>query len=131
MTAKSVQKHTVLVCEDEPLIALDLQQELEKFDWAVLGPFRCATDALSNLHPWVGAAVMGFNSNDPGCVELLEQLCVRGVPVVIYSGFAPDGSFGSRPYVTFVGKPSPSNEVALALAQVAGKRKLISSAEQE
>lgn len=80
-----------LVCEDEALIALDLEDCLEEAGIAVAGPFSSTCDALA----WAGdhtpdVAILDFELADGACMPLIRALRERQVPVVIHSGWQPD-----------------------------------------
>jgi two-component system, response regulator PdtaR len=79
---------TILVLEDEAIIAMDLASAFEASGHTV-ACFASTSDA----HAWMDgqkptAAVLDFQLQDGNCRCLLHRLKLMGVPVVIQSGFA-------------------------------------------
>jgi DNA-binding response OmpR family regulator len=85
----SLRGHSILVVEDEPLIALDLQQSLHKAGAKVLS--ACTLDRALQLaeHARLSAAVLDYGLSAGNCGPVSERLAQRRIPVVIYSGY-PD-----------------------------------------
>ena len=78
----------ILIVEDEPLIALDLQSAFER-----AGAHVITTSALRNAVSLVeedglSAAVLDHALGDGNSSHLCERLTQRGIPFVIYSGFS-------------------------------------------
>ena len=92
---------SILVIEDEPLVALDIMETFERVGAHVqLAPTR--SSALERMGPEVAAAVLDFGLNFGDGHPLYDELKSRGIPFVIYSGY-------SRPKtldVPFIEKPS-------------------------
>ncbi|MBS9721496.1 helix-turn-helix domain-containing protein [Tianweitania sp. BSSL-BM11] len=83
-----------LVCEDEALIALDLEATLSTSGFAIAGPFATSAEAFlfiqTNKPPDI--ALLNFSLGDGGCTPLIHALRQRGVPIVVQSGLLPDTS---------------------------------------
>jgi DNA-binding response OmpR family regulator len=85
----------VLLAEDEAIIALELEDSLKAAGFDIAGPFSTCADAerwLKSGRP--AAAVLDSALKDGPCETLARELKARGVPVVIYSGYAR----GEDPY---------------------------------
>ena len=79
---------TILVVEDEPLVALDVAQGLEAAGARVLMARRLA-DALNMADaPALSAAVLDHGLNEGDTSAVCEKLKQRGIPFVLYSGFS-------------------------------------------
>jgi DNA-binding response OmpR family regulator len=81
----------VLLAEDEAIIALELEDSLKAAGFDIAGPFSTCADAerwLQSANP--EAAVLDSALKDGPCETLARDLKARGVPVVIYSGYAKD-----------------------------------------
>jgi two-component system, response regulator PdtaR len=79
---------TILVLEDEAVIALDLADAFERSGHLVVC-FAVAGDAnawLDDNRP--SAAVLDFQLQDGDCRCLMRRIKHMGVPIVIHSGFA-------------------------------------------
>src|SRR4051812_22446914 len=80
-----------MIVEDEPIIALALEEEFLQATFLVSGPFRTCTDALSALDSEVpDVAVLDSILEDGPCHDLALELKRRGVPFLICSGMALD-----------------------------------------
>ena len=79
---------SILVVEDEPLIALDVAQGLEAAGARVLVARRLA-DALKMADdPALTAAVLDHGLNEGDTSAVCEKLKERNIPFVLYSGFS-------------------------------------------
>ncbi|MHA6326327.1 response regulator [Roseivivax sp. CAU 1753] len=110
----------VLVCEDEPIVALDLQMLIEGFGYDVLGPFasvRQALDALDGQSP--DAAVLDVRLRDGEVFPVANKLRDMGVGLVFHSGHAMDEDFTSNyPDARCCHKPLVTTKLQEALAQI-------------
>jgi DNA-binding response OmpR family regulator len=76
-----------LLVEDNPLVGLDLADELDASGYYVAGPFPCDRDAsewLMQFTPEV--AIVDLILRDGLCLEILRELQARAIPFLIYSG---------------------------------------------
>lgn len=81
------ENRTVLVVEDEAIIALDLEATLSDAGWAVLGPVGTAEHAfalISDALPDV--ACLDLNLGKGTSHELARALVTKDIPVVFLSG---------------------------------------------
>lgn len=82
---------SVMIVEDEPLIALALEEEFIKAIFLVSGPFRTCADALSALNAELpDVAVLDAVLEDGPCHDLALELKRRSVPFLICSGMSLD-----------------------------------------
>jgi DNA-binding response OmpR family regulator len=80
--------HTVLVVEDEPLIALDIVDAIRSAGAVVLTAHGIADGLLLATHPDLSAAVLDLGLSDGIGTQLCEALNQRQVPFVLHSGYA-------------------------------------------
>jgi CheY-like chemotaxis protein len=108
----------VLVVEDEPLVALDLAQALDRAG-ADVGIVRsiaegiAAVEKANNTH----VAVLDIKlSNGEDVAPLCRHLSQRGIPFLFYSGYtiAPD----DWAHVPIVNKPASREEIVEAVGQL-------------
>jgi DNA-binding response OmpR family regulator len=79
--------YSILVVEDEPIIAMDVVQSLQAAGAAVS---RASTlsDALCKVEcPQLSAAVLDHALNDGDASQICERLEKRNIPFLIYSGY--------------------------------------------
>lgn len=109
MESASLAGRTILIVEDEPLIAMEIVAALEKAGAAIVtaGTSERArrlvdTEALS-------AAVLDFGLPDGGADALCSRLNERGIPYVLHSGYTRFGDACHRGVVV----PKPAKPAAL------------------
>jgi CheY-like chemotaxis protein len=77
----------ILVCEDEPFIALDLAESVREAGGVVVGPASSVREALDLLDAHVVAgAILDVNLSDREVTPVAERLLNEGVAVVFQSG---------------------------------------------
>lgn len=88
--------HRILVVDDEPLIALMLQDWLADLGHLTVGPVGSVKEALrlaasETLH----AAILDVTLSDGDCYEVAEALRQRAVPIIFATGLDA-GSIDAR-----------------------------------
>jgi DNA-binding response OmpR family regulator len=97
----------ILVIEDEPLVALDVQQAFEDAGATVVVARTLAAALLAVEDSSVSAAIVDHALGDGDSSEICERLKERSVPFVIYSGFAHlDGACAEAKHVNKPASPS-------------------------
>ncbi|MDF0600174.1 response regulator [Psychromarinibacter sp. C21-152] len=104
-----MQTKTVLVVEDEILIAMDIEMTLTEAGYRVIGPCHNVAEAEDRLRTErPGAAVLDVNlGRDETSAALARRLQAEGVPVVFLTGYAgpDDGLPGTLGDIPRLGKP--------------------------
>jgi DNA-binding response OmpR family regulator len=81
----------ILVAEDEALISLILSGDLRDEGYMIAGPFSRGQEALAWLaDDTCDLAIVDYMLRDGPCTALARALRERGVPFVIFSGYARD-----------------------------------------
>jgi DNA-binding response OmpR family regulator len=110
---------SILVVEDETLIAFDVARMLEEVGCRVVGPVSTVADAMSRIAGAViDAAVLDVNLHAETSSPIMDVLVTSKVPFVIVTGHAREtlpGRFQGKPYL---GKPFGQMELVLALDAV-------------
>jgi len=88
MTHHKLQGRTILIVEDEPLIALDIAQAFERG-----GAFVTTTNTLHHAlilveNDGLAAAVLDHALSDGNTTSLCKRLNERNIPFVVYTGFS-------------------------------------------
>jgi hypothetical protein len=100
------------VIEDEPLIALDLRNELEAAGARVI----CAHSPQAiDQHQLSAAVVVDFRLGADGAEAAVASLGNRKVPFMFYTGIATDALSATAPVVN---KPARSSLVVETLTQM-------------
>jgi DNA-binding response OmpR family regulator len=83
---------SVLLVEDEALIALAIADDLERKGYEVAGPFHRCRDSLEWLaRNTPDLAIIDIHLRDGSSAELAVALRERGVPFIVFSGEKRDG----------------------------------------
>jgi len=123
-----IRSRSILVVEDEPLIAMLTSRNLRELDASVIGPFATAHEARGALASRIDAALLDVNIGGEYVYELASELDRRGVPIVFVTGYhaaAIDSRFAAAPVLT---KPVERDDLAAALTRVLGPRVVRASA---
>lgn len=113
----------ILVAEDEPLVALELEATLRGLGCEVLGPAATLEEALrlaTAPSERIDAAVLDINLAGRASFPAADALAKRGVPIVFATGYGdlPDGRTVGSGRGVLLRKPLGRGEVEAALAQV-------------
>lgn len=77
----------ILIVEDEPVIAMDIEAELEMRGWRVVGPAGTVSRALDLLNAEeVDGAVLDINLQGTDSFEIADVLKRRNIPFIFLSG---------------------------------------------
>ncbi|MDQ4087792.1 MAG: response regulator [Pseudomonadota bacterium] len=105
----------ILVVEDEPIVAMMIEDLLEELGARALGPARSNAQALHLAETSaIDAAILDVNLGDERSYEVAERLRERGVPFVFATGY---GTAGCERFalVETVRKPFDGDQLAAAL----------------
>jgi two-component sensor histidine kinase/ActR/RegA family two-component response regulator len=117
-----IRNRSILVVEDEPLIAMMTTRSLKELDASVIGPFATASEANEALSARIDAALLDVNIGGEYVYELASELEKRGVPIIFVTGYhagAIDERFANAPVLT---KPVERDDLAAALTRVLSPR---------
>ncbi|HEV2553020.1 MAG TPA: response regulator [Bosea sp. (in: a-proteobacteria)] len=105
----------ILVVEDEPMIAMMLEDLLGDLGCRIVGPAANLVDATELIERGpCDAAIVDLNLNGTMAHPLIETLVGQGVPVIVASGYGGDAS-GLPQGCRMVAKPYAMHEVEAAL----------------
>jgi DNA-binding NtrC family response regulator len=108
---------TILIVEDEPLVAFDLADMVEGQGGIVAGPVPTVEEGLSLAASGLpAAAILDANLEDCDVTQLALALIESGTPFVIYTGTGlPDALARLHPDLPVVMKPTQTRLVLEAL----------------
>lgn len=119
MKSLALSGRSILVVEDEPLIALDLRKTLESAGAYVFAATQRQHALQLAGHPDLSVAVVDYRlggaEDSTAICALLEQ---RGIPFVFYSGY--DDMRARWPNARRVSKPATAHEIIEAVLAVLG-----------
>jgi CheY-like chemotaxis protein len=111
---------TVLVAEDEPMIAMTVMSELGEAGFLAVGPFTTTSQALAYCRKHTpDCAVLDLRLADGESYPLADFLAERAVPVIFYYADASPRDLAQRyPGVRVCSKPAPSSQLASLVAEL-------------
>jgi DNA-binding response OmpR family regulator len=111
----------ILVAEDEALISVILSGDLRDEGYRIAGPFSRGDEALAWLADETpDLAIVDYVLRDGPCMALTRALRERGVPFVIFSGYARDADAADEfPETPWFDKPASLDDLLAALAELA------------
>ena len=110
----------ILIAEDEGLIALDLEEILQKFGCRVVGPVARVEQVLPHaLEGGCDGALLDVNLRGQQIFEILPRLQAAGLPFIITSGYQ-DITFFPMIFRALprIAKPVDENELRRVCEQV-------------
>jgi DNA-binding NtrC family response regulator len=116
MARTDLTGRTILVLEDEPLIALEIEQSLKAIGARVITTRQLSDSLKLADDPDLAAAVVDYKIGDGDSAKLCWLLKERGIPFLFYSGY----DFVSRqwPDVPVIPKPTIGGKLATAVASL-------------
>lgn len=111
---------TILVSEDEMLIALDVASALAEAGARVMGPFPDLDRALSAIERQCpSAAVIDWRLQEASALALCARLAEKHVPFVLYTGLSPSNfELCCSPDVVVLHKPAAASEIVNHVARL-------------
>ena len=87
MIPQTLSGRSILIVEDEALVALDIAMEFEKLGAVVVQTqtLKQATDLVEA--DGLSAAILDHGLQDGVSSQLCERLAEKGIPFVVYSGY--------------------------------------------
>jgi CheY-like chemotaxis protein len=121
--ASAPERPTVLVVEDEFIIALDLSETVQDLGYELEGPYagnKAALEAIADHLP--DAAILDVRTADGDIFPVADKLAKAGVPIVFHSGHVTPEEMRRRyPDAQACAKPCPPDQLIGALQEAVGK----------
>ena len=110
---KPSERPTVLVVEDEFIIALDLSETVRDLGFRVEGPFADKENAFIAIDRHMpDCAILDVKTADGDVYPLADALADAGVPIIFHSGhIAPDDIADRYPEARTCSKPCPHDQL--------------------
>jgi CheY-like chemotaxis protein len=104
----------ILIAEDDPVIAMLLEEVLSEAGAIIVGP---VASAEAGLHADAAdAALLDLNLQGGTCAPLADHLAARGTPFVLTSGDAGSTPLPAHPATPVLAKPFAPEAAVEALA---------------
>jgi len=118
----TLRGRNILVADDEPIIAMDLAEELEAAGAVVVGPAATVERAAALIaEKKVDAALLDIKLGEQTVYPIADALIARGVPFVFITGCDRDAVSDRYPRVPRYEKPFLSKIVIDALNRTIGE----------
>ena len=106
----------VLLVEDEPLIALDIEHRLRSEGVRVITAGHLDAALYMAEHPDLSSAVVDLCLGEESATPIFRRLAHRNLPFVVYTGYATEALAREWPSATIIQKPASLDIIADALA---------------
>lgn len=122
MTQATLAGRRMLVVEDEPLIAMLLEDMLGDLDITIAGVAESVQTALELVDATEGldAAILDMNLRGRSVEPVAEKLAERGIPFVFASGYGADALTDKHAGAPVLPKPFRRDALEDALRKVFG-----------
>lgn len=109
----------LLVAEDEPLVAMLLDDVLLDAGATVLGPAATVHHALElALTERPDIAVLDYNLSGETCLRVADALAAAGVPFVVATGYGGDTPLPQHPNLQSLQKPYDPQALINTLSRI-------------
>ncbi|HEX9932419.1 MAG TPA: response regulator [Allosphingosinicella sp.] len=111
----------ILIVEDEPIVALALQDMLEDLGYEVIGPaFRVPPALALAESEAIDAAILDVNMGDGDSYGVAERLRARGIPYLFATGYGREGLEPGHEETPVLQKPYRDAQVEAELKRMLG-----------
>ena len=108
-----------LIVEDEAAVGMALEEFVEDAGYDVSGPFTTCAAALASLESRrPDFAIIDTILKDGDCIPLANELKVRGIPFVVFTGWAEEADRPELHGAPRVVKPASWEELRAALGEL-------------
>jgi chemotaxis family two-component system sensor kinase Cph1 len=116
-------RRSVLVLEDEAVIAMTLEDELESLGIHVVGPVSNLASAIRIAETAdLDAALLDLNINGDYATEVADALRARGIPFIFVTGYSRPEGLRFRD-VEVLRKPFTAPQLRAALISLLNEKK--------
>jgi|RhiMethySRZTD1v2_1073278.scaffolds.fasta_scaffold41529_6 DNA-binding response OmpR family regulator len=110
--------YSVLIVEDEPLIALDVHAALSTSGASLIAATRLAEARELIRRAEVSAAILDINLDGADCGPLCQALSAQRIPFMFYTGNPAADITRSWPSVPVLNKPAPAELIVERVAKL-------------
>ena len=119
MAHPHLKDSSILIVEDEPLIAMDIAMAFESSGAHLTSTNTVKHAKLLVEHDGLSAAILDHALSDGDSTSLCTRLTERGIPFLMYSGFSTtDGACKDAPRLN---KPASHEQLLNAMEALIGK----------
>jgi DNA-binding response OmpR family regulator len=113
---------SILLLEDDLLLAMDMEDHLIESGYRIIGPFGRIVDALDAIpRNKLTGAIVDLNLHGELSFPVIEALQARSIPVIVCSGYAELPELKSRlAGLPLLPKPWSPQKLSRAMAEAFG-----------
>jgi len=112
----------VLLVEDEPLIALDIEQHLRKSGARVIAAANLEVALSMAAHPHLSGAIVDLRLGEESAMALCRRLVGSSIPFIVHTGYAADAVQQQWPAIPVIQKPATPQKIIASLARTLSVR---------
>ena len=122
MAENALRNRTVLIVEDEYMLADDLRQEMESAGATVVGPIADVAAALRALEQGaaIDGAVLDINLGGDPSFPIADELTGRGIPFLFTTGYDSHALPQRYQDIVRCEKPIAAGSIAASLSRLIG-----------
>jgi DNA-binding response OmpR family regulator len=116
-----VRQRRVLVLEDEPIVAMDIEATLSDAGFTVPAVIPSVADALKWLDDNApDVVVLDIHLQDGVCVNVVRRLVEKAVPFVVFTGSNPDQGDVDPVFRAglWIEKPAPAERIVAVIQEL-------------
>jgi DNA-binding response OmpR family regulator len=107
----------VLLVEDEPLIAHDIEHHLRKAGARVITAGYLEAGLYMAEHPDLSGAVIDIRLGKHNAISICRRLAHRNIPFVVHTGYSADRVRREWPTTPIIHKPATPEQITHALSR--------------
>jgi len=120
---------SVLIVEDEPLIALELRDTLHKAGASIIAATTIKEALELIARAQICAAIVDVKIGGQDCSSVCTALSKRSIPFMFYTGYSNAPSLSQWPTAPAVGKPAAGTTLVDAIVQLVPSQKMVVAAQ--
>jgi CheY-like chemotaxis protein len=113
----------ILIVDDEPMVAIDLEFVLLAAGFEIAGVTGNLATALSIVESRIcDAALLDANLVGVSAAPIATALAARGIPFLVLSGYAPEQQPGALRAGQHLQKPASPSQIVKVLNEIVSKK---------
>ena len=118
MDRLALSGRSILIVEEEPLVALQLEEQLHRAGARVVGARELREALHMAEHPALSAAVVNLRLGSDNTNRVCRRLAQLGVPFVFHTRYDAAEASRNWPDAPVVSKPADSHAVVSSVAEL-------------
>jgi len=120
VSARPLIGRLILILEDEPLVALDIDKALRAAGVRLVSAGHLESGLYTTEHPDLSAAVVDLHLGDGSGTSICRRLRHLSVPFIVHTGYPRMLIEQQWPDVPVICKPAPPDHIVTAVVRLLG-----------